>query len=203
MIPVRMLLKSWAMPPASAPRDSSFSIFSSSFSCSLRSVISLVMPWNPVIVPSASRSGVELISAHNHLPSLHRCCASKVTDACLDSDSVQPPASAGLIFLSVAIPSSSNNSKTWLTDHFVGPVAAQSLVRRADIGKTILAVYLPDHIRCILRQQAVVSLALPQRLLVLLVLCNLSRQFFICLLQFDRLPRKAESSVRRSALPGY
>ncbi len=87
VIPARMLLRSWATPPASVPRASIFadrcrrtrSRFRSS-SASIRSEMSLVMPSIWIGFPLSSRRKRAVISAQTVDPSLQYCSNSMVRD---------------------------------------------------------------------------------------------------------------------------
>ena len=61
-MPPRMLLKSWAMPPASSPMDSIFWAWMNRSSRSLRSEMSRTYSITPVSLPSSieKRKGVQL-----------------------------------------------------------------------------------------------------------------------------------------------
>ena len=65
-----MLLKSWAIPPASRPIDSSFWAWSSWLSAALRTLMSRIAAVTRI--PSALSSGLSMISIGNSLPSLRR-----------------------------------------------------------------------------------------------------------------------------------
>ena len=65
-----MLLKSWAIPPASTPTDLSFSIFMSSSCIFLFSVTSLKTNTTPKILPDWSLIGAPLSAMARLVPSL-------------------------------------------------------------------------------------------------------------------------------------
>ncbi|OGO53142.1 MAG: hypothetical protein A2V84_14475 [Chloroflexi bacterium RBG_16_70_13] len=70
-----MLLKSWAMPPASRPIDSSLRAWRSWCSIDLRAVMSTTVAktWRPAAVSTGER----LISTGNSTPSLRRPARSR------------------------------------------------------------------------------------------------------------------------------